>query len=99
MGPAKRVAGYAALAKFMASDKVFCIFRRFDVLSVRTLLRLQDELSELEQRLEAVDEADHRQGGTTGLQSLHSWRIGQTARRTMLMLDIENKLYAYRESL
>jgi hypothetical protein len=80
----------------MASDKVFCIFRRFDTLSVRTLLYLQDELAELEERLNAIDEADVRYGRNPGLVSLHSRRHDTNDERKNIMRIIDEKVYAYR---
>lgn len=47
--------GYRGFASFMASDADSLAVRRFDRLNVRILLRLQDEISALEERLEEVE--------------------------------------------
>src|SRR5436190_4324665 len=96
--PRRRVAGYAALADFIASDKVFCIFRRFDKLSVRNLLYMQDELCELEAKLSALDDTDLRSGDEAGLYSLHSRREDQNRERQETMQILGEKLYKYRMS-
>ncbi|KAI8633267.1 hypothetical protein F5Y19DRAFT_294844 [Xylariaceae sp. FL1651] len=47
--------GYKDFAAYVASDPDFFAFRRFDRLHTRTLLSLQDQLSELEQQLDLMD--------------------------------------------
>lgn len=47
--------GINRYSEFMASDNDFYVLRRFDVLNIRVALALQDEISELEQELEAID--------------------------------------------
>lgn len=42
--------------------RVFSLFRRFDGISVRTLLYWQDELGELEERLQKLDKTDMDDG-------------------------------------
>lgn len=88
--------GYASLSGFMSSDRVFTVFRRFDTLSVRSLLYLQDELSHLESRLNAVDQADRNQGTPAALWRLHSRRDDDNAERIALMAEIREKLKEYR---
>lgn len=92
-----RVAGYADLARFITSDKVFCIFRRFDRTSVRCLLYLQDEISELEKQLDALDQADLQAGDEVALYSLHSRRHDQNQQRKELLRTLSEKLYTYRK--
>ncbi|KAI0450227.1 hypothetical protein F5B21DRAFT_442739 [Xylaria acuta] len=48
--------GYQGFSTFAASDPDFFALRRFDRLHTRTLLTLQDELRDLEQRLDRMDE-------------------------------------------
>jgi hypothetical protein len=93
--PAASETGYNALAAFMASDAVFRIFRRFDVLAVRSLLYLQDELCELEDRLNALDDADLKSGNHAQMVSLHSRRHDQNQQRKLLLAEIQVKLTAY----
>jgi hypothetical protein len=46
------------MATFLDSDENFMIYRRFGYLHARTLLRLQDKLRELEEKLDKYDDAD-----------------------------------------
>lgn len=47
--------GYNGYAQFIASDNDFLVLRRFGTLSTRVALSLQDEICELEERLEECD--------------------------------------------
>ena len=47
--------GYRSFSAFVASDNDFFILRRFGALSARVLLGLQDQLSLLEEDLEALE--------------------------------------------
>ena len=47
--------GYRGYAEFISSDDDFYILRRFDKLNARLCLRLQDEICNLEERLDEVD--------------------------------------------
>jgi hypothetical protein len=93
-----RVAGYAALADMIASDKVFCIFRRFESLSTRNLLYLQDEIAELESCLQLLDLDDFHSGIDIDMYSLHSRRHDRNEERKALMKQVDKKIYKYRES-
>jgi len=93
----RRVAGYSGLAKFMASDKVFCMFRRFDKVSVRILLNLQDEISQLEEELETFDQTDEQSRSATALYSLHTRRQDSNEARKLLLQTLSDKIYAYRQ--
>lgn len=102
-----RVGGYTALSSFMASDSVFGIFRKFDNLATRSLLFMQDDLAELEERLEALDKEDleigtqdQTQGPNSShanLLSLHSRRLDANTQRKHLMSELRIKLSLYRE--
>ena len=92
-----RVAGYAALADMISSDKVFCIFRRFESLSTRNLLCLQDEIAELESHLQLLDLDDFQSGNNIAMYSLHSRRHDRNEERKALMRQVEKKIYKYRE--
>lgn len=96
-GLATSQVGYPALAHFMASDSVFRIFRRFDFLTVRTLLYLQDELCELEQRLKELDDSDLQLNSHAHTVSLHSRRHDQNQQRKAVLAEIQLKLKTYRE--
>lgn len=47
--------GYQAFSKFVASDNDFFILRRFGALTARVLLGLQDQLSQVEENLDALE--------------------------------------------
>lgn len=49
--------GYRVFSKWVASDRSYFIVRRFGALNARVILSLQDELVELDQRIQALDEA------------------------------------------
>jgi hypothetical protein len=58
-----RQLGYPALAEWIAGNPDYetFIFRRFDRLGARNLLHLESQVSELERRLELLDERAHRE--------------------------------------
>ncbi len=47
--------GYQSFSAFVASDNDFFVLRRFGALSARVLLGLQDQLSRVEEDLEALE--------------------------------------------
>lgn len=49
--------GYRGYAKIISSDNDFLIFRRFDALSARVALALQDEVAMVEEELDDIDTA------------------------------------------
>ncbi|KAI1128640.1 hypothetical protein F5Y10DRAFT_240197 [Nemania abortiva] len=51
-----RYIGYKRYAEFIASDRCHFIFRRFGALNARVALRLQDRITELEEKLKQLDE-------------------------------------------
>lgn len=85
------------MADFIGSDKDFFIFRRFNVLSARNMLFLQDELVELEEKLEQVDLAESQSGTARYLWNLHSRREDSNAVRKALMAEVRVKLREYRK--
>lgn len=94
--PHPHTRGYPALANFIGSDKDFFIFRRFASLSARNLLYLQDELSELEGKLLALDRSDSRSSDQIALWNLHSRREDRNVKRKVLMGEVRCKLKEYR---
>jgi hypothetical protein len=50
--------GWPQLAAFMNSDDVFTNFRRFGRLSIRILLHCQNDLTALEEKIDALDVDD-----------------------------------------
>jgi hypothetical protein len=66
-----RSIGYRWFSAFLASDTDFAFFRRFDTLSTRVILALQDRVAEVEASLEAIDnETSRRSDGTINNGSL-----------------------------
>ena len=49
--------GYRGYTEIISSDDDFYVLRRFDNINVRLALRLQDDISSLEERLEYLDVA------------------------------------------
>jgi hypothetical protein len=47
--------GYKVFSRWMASDRAFFIVRRFGALNARVALSLQDEIAELEEKLDFMD--------------------------------------------
>jgi hypothetical protein len=90
--------GYPALAAFMGSDNDFFVFRKFNNLAARGLLYLQDELIELEEKLDLLDIEESRAGSQASLLNLHSRRQDRNQTRKELMQLITNKLQVYREA-
>jgi hypothetical protein len=90
------VGGYSALASFMSSDRIFNIFRRFDSLAIRNILYLQDELSEIEERIASLDEADSTDGSHSALVSLSSRRHDANDNRKTVMAELKVKIIDFR---
>ena len=59
--------GYPRVAAYMDSDENFMIYRRFGFLHSRILLNKQDELREIEQRLDDLDEIDSTESNASAL--------------------------------
>ena len=81
--------GYPRLAAFLALDRDFAVFKRFDYLHIRSLLEQQDELAELQERLERCDGAE-----VVGLGLSSRRQDGNTERRRLLR-EITGKLQEY----
>ncbi|UKZ82730.1 hypothetical protein TrVFT333_010526 [Trichoderma virens FT-333] len=91
--------GYPSLASFIGSDKDFFIFRRFSALSARNLLYLQDELLELESRLQEIDLKESLSQSQQDLWNLHSRREDSNQSRKALMKEIRIKLQEYENAV
>lgn len=52
--------GYRSFSQFVSSDNDLFVLRRFGTLSARVLLALQDQLSQVEEQLEALGEHHRR---------------------------------------
>ncbi|KAH7348547.1 hypothetical protein BKA65DRAFT_605900 [Rhexocercosporidium sp. MPI-PUGE-AT-0058] len=85
--------GYPRLAAFLDSNENFMLYRRFGFLQARLLFYKQDELRELEARLDRIDRLDERRD-----KSLLSSRQKDDAygsRRKMLLQEIDVKFKDY----
>jgi hypothetical protein len=87
--------GYSSLAAFLSSDREFTVFRCFSRLHTRVLLHKQDELAQLEQRLDELDEEDSQNNSYRLMTNRH--RSGDQDRRALLG-EIEQKLNEYSRS-
>ena len=91
--------GYPKLAAFIDSDDNFMIFRRFGFLYSRVLLNKQDEIRELESRLDHMDKDDYQDESTRKClksRSRDEKRIGSTGQtRQELLRAVEEKLREY----
>ena len=81
--------GYPRLAAFINSDRDFVMFRCFGRLHARILLHKQDELCELEQRLEAIDKDE------ATLYLLSTRRQDTNIERRNILRELEEKLKEY----
>ena len=81
--------GYPRLAAFLALDQDFTIFKRFDYLHMRSLLEQQDELAELQERL---DRCDNNEPVRLGLSSR---RQDENPERRELLRQVTVKLQEY----
>jgi hypothetical protein len=81
--------GYPSLAAFQSSDEGFSIYRRYSYLQSRLLLEKQDQLRELEDRLDAHDEQDASRYTRKGLDP------DKASARHSLLKEIETVLMSY----
>lgn len=89
--------GYRGYSEFISSDKSALIFRRFGTLNARVLLLLQDQISQLETKLKALD----TQHSKKSARDIHngSFRMEEVPQRTELLLEIHGKLKEYNDLL
>lgn len=90
-------AGYGKLAAIEACDPNFLIYRKFAWLHNRLLLYKQDELYELEQRLERLDQSDSAQDPRRLKSRRRDEHVSPSSGRKELLKQIEEKLENYRE--
>ena len=88
----RKYIGYPGFVAHVCSDDDFFVLRRFDNLHSRILLRLQDSLAVLEERLDAADSALSAKEATDVDNG--SFRSDQAERRALLEV-IEAKLNSY----
>ena len=80
---------YPRLAAFLALDRDFTVFKRFDYLHMRSLLEQQDKLAELQEKLNRCDDAELIQLG------LSSRRQDGNPERQELLQQVKAKLQEY----
>lgn len=81
--------GYPRLAAFMNSDKEFIALKKFGWLHARTLLFKQDEIMELQERLEHLDRTE------ATAYFLHSRRHEANSERKDILSGLGSKLAEY----
>lgn len=86
--------GYPRLASYMQSDPNFAMYRQFRYLRHRCLLYAQDEIVELERRLNSFD-ADDEKNDPLNLSSRERDDSQSWPRRKELLAEIKNKLQEY----
>lgn len=87
--------GYSSLAGLQDCDPNLLIFRKFGWVRVRVLLKLQDEMAELENELKILDKHSSQKGNPNKI--LQSCRNDALFghRRQELLLEIRQKLLEY----
>ncbi len=88
--------GYQSFSKFVASDNDFFTLRRFGALTARVLLGLQDQLSQLEEKLDVL-EKQHRRGDIFDIHN-GSFRQDTLAERKKLISEAQEILVKYSQS-
>ncbi|KAL8316523.1 hypothetical protein RB597_000436 [Gaeumannomyces tritici] len=85
--------GYKEFTSFVSSDDDFFALRRFDKTHCRTLLALQDEISILEKRLDAID---HRLSTEEAVYSNNgTFRADPCPERQAILADLTSRLGTY----
>jgi hypothetical protein len=87
--------GYKGYAEFISSDDDFLLLRRFDSLSARVALRLQDEITVLEEELKRLD-AIHSKPESTDINN--GTLRDDVAERAALLELAARKLRRYSET-
>ena len=85
--------GYHNFSQFISSDNDFFVLRRFDTLHARVLLGLQDKLSQVDERLEAI-ETRHRQEDVSDVHN-GSFRQEKLQERKNLLVKARGMLRTY----
>lgn len=88
--------GYRDLSALLASDNDFMIFRRFGSINVRLLLRLQDSISVLKDKLERI-ECQLIESDATGVHN-GTFREESCSQRTEILDELNTKAREYSKS-
>ncbi|CAM1506500.1 Fc.00g061410.m01.CDS01 [Cosmosporella sp. VM-42] len=97
--------GYGKLARFIAAFPETAIFRKFGLLNMINLLRLQAELHDLEQQLEAIRAEDRVSGDPirriygVSFRTLRQYAEDGDSTQYDIMVDIGKKLDTYNKAL
>ncbi|OJJ64577.1 hypothetical protein ASPSYDRAFT_84579 [Aspergillus sydowii CBS 593.65] len=90
----KKYSGYPELVKYLASDHSLPIVRRFDRLTLRVMLRLQDEITEIEEQLDAIDKSQMSRDVPEDINN-GTFRADPVPERTRLLQNAHEKLERY----
>ena len=90
--------GYGKAAAFETCDPNFLIYRKFEWLHARVLLHIQDELQELEEKLESYDKWQFSKGKYRNLSSRRKDDDEIRPQRKKILEKIKAKLAEYGES-
>ena len=91
--------GYSKVAAFLDCAQGFLIYRKFSWLSNRVLLHTQDELQELEEKLEVLDKWEFDEGDRRKLGHRRIDENDPDSPRKELLVEIKGKLDEYHEML
>ncbi|KAF2179659.1 hypothetical protein K469DRAFT_716169 [Zopfia rhizophila CBS 207.26] len=85
--------GYSAFAEWAASESDFFVLRRFGALNMRVILKLQDDILQLEEELESLDETNRISDDLN--MNNGSFRYDPDARRVNIIERSYTKLKEY----
>ncbi|OJI98675.1 hypothetical protein ASPVEDRAFT_80315 [Aspergillus versicolor CBS 583.65] len=94
MGNPQKYFGYPEFSKFLAVAPNFPMLRRFDKLVIRDILRLQDEISIIEQRIDNIDDEMMKPNGQDS-ENNGTLRHDRSAERQLLLRSAYEKLDIY----
>ncbi|KAL6722305.1 hypothetical protein ACLMJK_001412 [Lecanora helva] len=91
-----RYRGYAAFTEWSASDDDFLVLRKFNAISIRVMLYLQDQIVVLEDDLRDVDQECRR--ASDELADGGTFRFDQWERRGQILTDLALHIKRYRRT-
>ncbi|KAL4810202.1 hypothetical protein BDV18DRAFT_156571 [Aspergillus unguis] len=89
----KKYFGYPEFSKFLALAPNFLLLRRFDKLTIRTILMMQDGITRIEELIDAID--DEAQKRETGPINNGSFRHEANMQRRALLKQARGKIERY----
>jgi hypothetical protein len=93
--------GYPRVATFLDSDENFMVYRRFGYLQSRIILEKQDNLRQMEDKLDRMDRIDSRlekREANARLLTRDSFGADFQAERVALLKEIEREWMEYGKS-